>query len=136
MIVATAALCLAMNLYAEARGESIMGQYGVALVTLNRAQGDPERVCPEVFKSKQFSWTIRGAKKVAGGWKVATPKDEHAWWLAQRIAATTLAGRMPDFTQGARHYHADYVAPKWRLAMVPIKKLGKHIFYVAELSQS
>lgn len=133
MIVSTAVLCLAINIFYESRGESIMGQYGVALVTLNRADNDPERVCPEVFKRKQFSWTIKGAKKVQGGWKVRTPKEEHAWWLAQKIATHALSGRMPDFTQGAKFYHATYVSPKWRLAMAPTKKIGKHIFYTAEL---
>lgn len=134
MIVATAALCLAVNLYHEARGEPIMGQYAVALVTLNRAGGDKARVCQEVFKRKQFSWTNKGVTRIHGGWKLSTglnPKEAHAWWLAQRIAATSLAGRMPDFTQGARFYHADYVKPIWRIRMLNTKNIGRHKFYVS-----
>lgn len=133
MIVATAALCLALNLYHEARGEPIMGQYAVAMVTLNRARGDAERVCTEVFKHKQFSWANTQAVKVSGGWQISqrmVPTDEFAWWKARRIAEVALAGRMPDFTQGATHYHATWVKPYWTQKATPLKVVGKHKFYV------
>ena len=139
MIVATAAMCLAMNIYSEARSEPIMGQYAVALVTMNRAKGDERQICHEVFKPKQFSWANKGVTRVKGGWQLSsklTPKEAHAWWLAQRIADVTLAGRMLDFTQGAKFYHTVQVKPVWRLAMVETKKIGKHKFYSAgEVSQ-
>lgn len=131
MIVSSALLCLAINLHQEARGESIMGQYAVAMVTLNRAKKDKDKVCDVVFKPKQFSWTIKGAKKTGQGWKVRTPKDDHSWWLAQKIAAQALSGRMLDFTHGSTHYHADYVSPSWRLALRPTRQFGRHLFYAA-----
>ena len=55
MLISTAALCLALNVFHEARGEFIPGQYAVALVTLNRAEHDPAKVCDVVFKRHQFS---------------------------------------------------------------------------------
>lgn len=132
MIVSTALLCLAANIYHEARGEPVMGQYAVALVTLNRAKQEPEQVCQEVFKRSQFSWTIGNVKKVGTGWQLTArmlPKDAHAWWMATRIAQTALAGRMPDFTQGSRFYHSLQVAPAWRHAMVATRVVGNHLFY-------
>lgn len=60
-----------------------------------------------------------------------TPKDAQAWWLAQRIANVTLAGRMLDFTQGAKFYHTVQVRPVWRMTLVETKKIGKHKFYSA-----
>ena len=133
MIVATAALCLALNIFHEARSESIPGQYAVALVTMNRAEGDPKQVCQEVFKRRQFSWTNRGVTKVRGGWKFSAkldPKDEYAWSLAQKVAAHTLAGKMLDFTHGSTFYHTTKVKPIWRLAMTRTKTIGNHRFYI------
>lgn len=131
MVVNTALMCMALTIFHEARGEPIMGQYAVAMVTLNRANNDKSRVCKEVFKPKQFSWTTTGAAKVAQGWKVATPKEDYAWWLAQRIAKQALSGKMPDFTSGATYYHARSVRPAWAGKMIQTKRLGNHLFYVA-----
>ena len=132
MIVASAVLCLAANIYNEARSEPVMGQYAVAMVTMNRADHRPERVCQTVFAPKQFSWTIKGYKKVEGGYKLAAhnvPKDADAWLRAKTIAKATLAGRMPDFTHGADHYHTKAVFPKWAYNMRPTKMIGRHVFY-------
>lgn len=132
MIVATALMCLSLNLYHEARGEPVMGQYAVALVTMNRAKQDHESVCGEVFKRKQFSWTA-AVKKVPGGWYIPRglhPKEPDAWMYATRIAKMTLAGRMRDFTNGSTHYHATYVRPYWASAFKPGVKIGLHQFYL------
>lgn len=132
MLIATAAMCLALNLYHEARGEPVMGRYAVALVTMNRAKQDDETVCREVFRPKQFSWTT-GVRKVPGGWYIPThltPKEEDAWRDAKIIAKTALERRMPDFTKGATHYHATYVRPYWASAMVRVRTIGLHRFYV------
>lgn len=126
-----------MNIYFEARGEMIPGQYAVASVTMNRAQ-DKARVCEVVTAKDQFSWTrkmlVRQGDKFALKPKYE-PKDERAWALAKHIAAYTLKNRV-DFTFGATHYHATYVDPNWRYTMQRTKKMGKHVFYkVASKSQ-
>lgn len=133
MLISSALLCLALNVYHEARGESIPGQYAVALVTRNRAERDPDRVCAEVFKRSQFSWTSQ-VVRTKGGWlipKGLVPREQHAWWVANRVAQVTLSGSMHDFTRGATFYHATYVSPRWRLAMDLSKAIGRHRFYVA-----
>jgi len=132
MIVSAALLCLSLNLYHEARGESIMGQYAVAMVTLNRAKQDKRQVCEVVFKAKQFSWANKGVTKTAYGWKLDArhdPKDVYAWWLAKRIAKQSLTGRVIDFTRGSMFYHTTKVRPVWRHALVPTRKIGNHQFY-------
>ncbi|UUZ75417.1 cell wall hydrolase [Polaromonas sp. P1(28)-13] len=128
MILATAALCLAINIFHESRGEPVMGQYAVALVTLNRAGGDHDKVCEVVKARKQFSWTtglVKSGKVVPKG----LPRDEDAWNKAQIIANVTLSGRMRDFTKGSTFYHATRVRPYWTSAMVMTKQVGRHIFY-------
>lgn len=132
MILETALLCLAANIYHEARGEPIPGQYAVALVTMNRAKGQGEKVCHETFKPYQFSWTsdvVRAAK----GWRLPQhmlPRDSESWARALTIARVTLEGRMHDITGGATFYHAPHAAPKrWMRVMVPTKRIGAHQFY-------
>ena len=56
---ATSVDCLARNVYYEARGESLAGQYAVAEVTMNRkaSLGYPKTVCDVVYQRDAFSWT-------------------------------------------------------------------------------
>jgi spore germination cell wall hydrolase CwlJ-like protein len=133
MILETAILCLALNIYHEARGELIPGQYAVANVTMNRA-GSKERVCSTVTEPKQFSWTNKLVTRQGGQHvlkREGYPKDEVAWDRAQRIAKVVLKRPDLDFTNGATFYHANYVAPTWRLSVERTKRMGSHIFYKA-----
>jgi spore germination cell wall hydrolase CwlJ-like protein len=129
MLIATATLCLAVNVYQEARGEPIPGQYAVAFVTMQRAKQDRKKVCKAVFEPWQFSWTVKGARKEGIGWRVDTPKEKDAWKTAQIVADQVLAGRIPNWLGPMTHYHAREVKPRWRLAMTRIKTIGRHIFY-------
>src|SRR5919106_4678476 len=54
--------CLARNVYYEARGEPIAGQYAVAEVTMNRKASPryPKTVCEVVYQKEAFSWTELG----------------------------------------------------------------------------
>lgn len=119
-----AILCMALNIYYESRSEPVSGQQAVALVTMNRAKGDPSRVCDVVFAPRQFSWTNPGVTTVP-------PLDLVAWKTAMATAKVTVTGKLADFTRGATHYHADYVRPIWRHAMRPLRLVGvgHHVFY-------
>lgn len=131
MILETAVLCLALNIYHEARGEMIPGQYAVANVTMNRA-GDKSRVCEVVTAKHQFSWTRKALVKQGDRYMLKLkfyPTDERAWGLAQHIAKYVIKHKPTDFTAGATHYHAIYVSPKWRADMQRTKRMGKHVFY-------
>lgn len=131
MILETAALCLAANIYFESRGEMIPGQYAVAQVTMNRA-GDASRVCRTVTAKDQFSWTRTALVKQGDRYALKAkyqPQDEKAWALAKHIARYVLKNRPSDLTFGATHYHTIYVHPAWRSDMQRTKRMGKHIFY-------
>jgi len=58
----TALMCLALNIYFEARSEPIQGQIAIAEVTLNRVASPnfPNDVCSVVLQDTsagcQFSW--------------------------------------------------------------------------------
>lgn len=135
MVLSTAMLCLALNVYHEARGEPLTGQHAVAQVTYNRAKRDPKDVCNEVFKPKQFSWanplTEVSGKERERRSKQFVPTDEKAWAIARSIAYHTIKGNLPDFTNGATFFHVKTVRPIWRHSFerVYIAGVGRHLFY-------
>lgn len=132
MIAATALICLSLNIYHEARGEQVPGQYAVAQVTIKRASQNESTPCHETFRASQFSWTT-GVRKIKDGWFIPEhlrPKDKDAWKKAQIISGVTLTGKMMDFTKGADHYHAKSVSPGWARRMQKVAVIGQHIFYI------
>jgi spore germination cell wall hydrolase CwlJ-like protein len=118
-------ICLAKNIYFEARGESQVGQAAVAWVTLNRvlASEFPTDICAVVWQSSQFSWTHDG--------KSDRPKDPVAWATAQAIAAEVIDayGVDRDPTEGATYFHADSVRPGWSRKFNRVVQIDGHIFY-------
>lgn len=133
MLLPTALLCLALNVFHESRGEPIMGQYAVAKVTLNRAQGNEDRVCDEVFKPRQFSWANDvGAVKTKQGWRISAsyyPRESEAWDKAVKIATMTLNGRTYSFLNNATHFHTVQVKPAWAKKDTRVARIGRHIFH-------
>ena len=123
-------ICLALNVYHEARSDPMNGQYAVAHVVMNRVQSDryPDDTCDVVYqgyeKGKhkcQFSWYCDG--------KSDTPHDPEAWAWAVLVAYDVLQGYVPDMTKGATHYHATYVKPSWAKQLTKTVEYGSHIFY-------
>ncbi|UEM05192.1 cell wall hydrolase [Skermanella rosea] len=123
------ALCLARNIYFEARGESSRGQYAVAAVTLNRVREKrwPGGICGVVYQSKQFSWTISRPMS-----RPTVIDDRAAWQRAAEVAVLSLVGLAPDYSRGATHY----VAPKrlrrmpvWTAAMAVSHRIDGHVFF-------
>ena len=112
-------MCLASNVYHEARGESLEGQYAVAKVTLNRLQYPeyPKTLCGVVFQPRQFSWTQQYQHRHV---------DNTAWVRAKDVAYRALTTEvLPGFS--ATHYHSNKVKPKWDLEQ--LGTIGNHIFY-------
>lgn len=126
---------MALNIYHEARGESTVGQYAVAHVTMNRAQ-TPDNVCKVVLEKNQFSWTnqhVAWKHKRPVLKKSGVPTDSMAWTVAQLVAESTLSRTAGDFTGGAKFYHEKSIRPSWANAkMVRLHRYGNHIFYRQE----
>lgn len=128
----TALLCLALNVYYESRGEPTQGQYATALVTLNRADYKPEKVCPVVMAKKQFSWTEDPAKNIRfknGHVVIPGSLEKKAWQQSLMVARHTFYGRIHDFTAGATYFHTVAVMPAWSSKFEPTLRVGRHIFY-------
>ena len=114
--------CLALNVYHEARGEPLAGQYAVAEVTMNRRASRlfPRTVCEVVYQKGAFSWTEIEP--------LAEPRGE-AWRTARRVAEAVYYGRQPSEVRGAMFYHATYIRPDWARERQRIAQIGRHVFY-------
>ena len=124
--------CLALNIYHEARGESLVGQYAVAEVTMNRVNSRrfPDTVCEVVY---QKNWDpLRGRYVGAFAWtefdNVPQPEGE-AWRQAATVAKTMYYGQVPPMLKGALHYHAVFLKPSWSRGKRVIARVGNHLFY-------
>jgi spore germination cell wall hydrolase CwlJ-like protein len=115
-------VCMAQNIYHEARGETLEGQRAVAHVTLNRLHSAayPDTICEVVYQPDQFSWTRRAQ---------AEPSEPAAYETAVVIALGAITGLSKDPTHGATHYfdHTT-VTPGWSRAFRTTRVIGGHTF--------
>jgi spore germination cell wall hydrolase CwlJ-like protein len=128
----SAMICVALNVYHEARNESLMSQVAHAQVVVQRVESErfPNSECEVVFDGGenelwrcQFSWYCDG--------KSDTPYNARAWRKARVIASLVLARKLwIPALEGALFYHADYVSPNW--GYVQLAKIGRTIFYSQE----
>jgi N-acetylmuramoyl-L-alanine amidase len=118
--------CLATAVYFESKGEPLEGQLAVAQVVLNRAASGryPSSLCGVVKQHAQFSF-------VRDGNFPSVDAGCNAWRRAQAIARIATKRLVASLPSDVLWYHADYVAPRWRQALVKVEKIGAHIFYRA-----
>ena len=120
----TELVCLACNIYHEARGEDYSGQLAVANVTRNRVRSErfPNSLCDVVWQRWQFSWTKDGRSDRI--------HDNTAWRHAIFIAQITIDEKiLNDVTHGSLWYHASHVSPVWTTRQTPSTEIGGHKFY-------
>jgi spore germination cell wall hydrolase CwlJ-like protein len=122
--------CLAEALYFEARGESVIGQFAVAEVIINRANSSkfPNTICGVVNqganKSRykcQFTYMCDGLYERVD--------DKFSFSRAGKIAGMTLWDVNINLTKGALYYHAKSVNPSWSKKLVRTGIIGDHKFY-------
>ena len=128
--------CLAKNLYFEARNESTAGQIAVLQTTINRVGSPlfPDTVCGVVYEGMhiggypvrdgcQFSWYCDGISDY--------PANRMAYNKSVELSSWILITNkwLPDLTDGALFYHADYVSPAWSMTKVKTLTIDNHIFY-------
>ena len=138
-----AAVCLAKNMYYEARNQGLAGQLAVSLVVMNRVKDDryPNTICEVVEQGPvreswkkngvfypirnrcQFSWYCDG--------KSDEPKEPTTYGRLLDLSLDLVYDdlQVVDFTEGATHYHADYVFPAWRKSKTKTVEIADHIFY-------
>lgn len=150
------ALCLATNVYHEAKGETLAGKSAVAHVTLNRVKHEkyPNNVCDVVQEAKyyvnwrgnqmpviglcQFSWYCDGKSDniqivYHEGSRKGKPigPNMEAWKQSVQVALLALKGVTIDPTSGATHYYNHNISqPNWGSVYPVVAVLANHTFLV------
>jgi len=128
--------CLTEALYFEARGESVMGQFAVAEVILNRVSSTsfPDEICSVINQGTgrkfacQFTYTCDGLAEV-----IREPK---AYEMVGKVAKMVINGMPRKLTDGATHYHTKSVRPRWSRVLERTVTIGSHHFYKEPLRVS
>lgn len=105
---------LAKMMTAEARGEGDDGMIAVAWVAINRANNPSwwgDDLLTVLVKPYQFAKAKAASENV------------------QRLAHDIITGQHPDPTDGATHFHADYMTPYWADRLTKTAHIGNHVFY-------
>jgi N-acetylmuramoyl-L-alanine amidase len=115
---------IAATLILEAGGEKDSNaMIAVYEVIRNRAEKSGQHMMVEIFRRKQFScWNNIPQRKHLFKKAQQHPKYKIAYQIVDRDEKTNV-------TNGATHYHADYVLPYWASTMTKTVTIGKHIFY-------
>lgn len=124
-MILTPLVCLALNIYFEARNEDYVGQMMVAEVTINRKLDErfPDTICDVVYQNNQFSWTHDG--------KSDEPKETEAYAIATVIAKIAMRHEpgISPLNTNVLFYHADYAKPHWSKVYKLETRVGRHLFY-------
>ena len=131
--------CLSKNIYFEAATQSTAGKLAVAFVTKNRVDSErfPNTFCDVIYEGPhyasghpkrdrcQFSWYCDGMGD--------EPREGWGWKSSQSVAKWFYdhKDRLMDITDGATHYHADWMEkyPKWANKYRKNVRIDDHIFY-------
>ena len=141
-MIVEAILCLALNVYHEAKNQSTIGQIAVAQVVMNRVKDDryPNTVCEVVKQGQTYKWNteLPIRNRCQFSWycdgKNDTPKEETAWQYAIMVADGVYYNKVHDLVEGATHYHAYYVNPSWAETKTYINRIDDHIFYRSDIN--
>ena len=124
--------CLAENIYYEARGEPLDGQYAVAEVTLNRVRSPffPKTICAVVHDTRwdplrrrftaHFSWTQMEGRGEPWG---------PLWQQSIAVATAVIDEAHMPVVPDALYYHANSVQPYWANTRRVVARIGSHVFY-------
>ena len=137
-----AQMCLAKNIYFEARDQGTASHVAVSLVVLNRVNDKryPNTICEVIYQGPTYSWKpeFPVRHKCQFSWycdgKSDKPKEIEAWNEALTIASLSLGHQsyLLDFTEGSTHYHATHIKPHWADHLTRIAQIEGHIFYRLE----
>ena len=141
--------CLAQNVYFEARNQPLAGQMAVISVTVNRMNYKrfPNTICGVVYEGPHRpSWKdqtviIPVKNRCQFSWYCDGKSDRvHDMETFNRIFELTTgvvdgSYTIADITEGATHYHADYVEPAWAKTKTKTIEIEDHIFYRWEVQE-
>ena len=138
-------ICLAQNIYHEARGEIVEGQIAVSNVVINRVKSKqfPNDICSVVYQRTQIK-SINRVLKFLGipafcqfSWTCDLKsndlyRDSESWKNIQTLAQEIVLGTHDDLSNGATHYYNPAEVrstPPWANKLTKTIVIGNHHFY-------
>ena len=124
-------LLWAVTLWAEARGESLVGKLAVAYVIKSRHES--KQLWDDILAPKQFScWNYYPKKQTTDPnfekmLKLDIYHDAAFQQCIQIVFQVMLSWASNPF-KGADHYHTVNINPSWAKSMKVVGKEGNHIF--------
>jgi spore germination cell wall hydrolase CwlJ-like protein len=129
--------CLIQNGYFEARSDGYASVMGVTNVVLNRTEDSryPDNICSVVYQGRQdsngnmirnqcqFSWYCDGKSD-----RMINEELENKVKIVVRETLALWYNNI-DITEGATHYHANYVNPTWAKTLNYTTQIGTHKYY-------
>lgn len=123
MILTSAAYCLALVVYFEARSEPIDGQIAVAQVVMNNKNVDwnNNRVCKQVFRPSYIT-SLNSVQVI--------PHEDNKYWKTAQLVANyvTHSGKKEDLTKGADHFDMITSKPYWKVRCKTTRVIKNHFF--------
>ena len=138
----TDVLCLAKNIYHEARGEPAEGQIAISNVVINRVKSKqfPNDICSVVYQKNQISFINRILEIIPINIPLCQFEwtcdlipddlliDKKAWKNSKKIAKEVLNDLHPDYSKGATHYHSIKRSPYWAYSLNETAVIEGHKF--------
>lgn len=131
-LIMTAAMCVAVNNYHEARSASFKEQLLVASTVYNRASAKNTNPCEEVFRPKQYSWTNNKYRfRKSFPTYTAMLKYYHIDDMTSFSTSINSASLAKDFrnTDVTHYYDNTIKTTKWASSMQLVSRTKNFNFY-------
>lgn len=133
--------CLMLNIYHESRGEGYDGMAATAIITMKRADHNPEKVCDAVFHPYWFSWTNNLTQapdqEVRNYWaRRLMPEQGPTWEAARVVALQALDGKLDSeivatVGESDHYYNPKAADPFWKDAYPYVGSVMNHNYHAS-----
>lgn len=126
-------LCLAIAIHHEAGNQTLNGMIAVGNVIMNRVRDEryPSNACDVTRQGENYRFSEHPRKYECQFtfWCDGKPESEPEPYSLPWVAAAFAYSGVVDLTDGATHYHASYVRPRWADIRRMTASIGAHRFY-------
>lgn len=136
MVLETAALCLSLAIYFEARSDTTKSRTAVAEVVMDRANNDQRNICKVVYKKNAFGWVESNNKNNNYYLRKVNshkgPKNKLAWEDSKKLANSVIKGKYKRvLPRRANHFYNPKIdpRPKWATNNRYVATIESHKYY-------
>ena len=121
-------MCLALNVFFEARGEPLDGKLMVIETTLNRVEDSryPDDVCSVVYEPYAFSWTHDDKSDDPLSYPYL---DRLKWEEIRQLVEVVSKNEQILLGTNVTHYHKAGIEVFWSKHYEYVGLVGSHMFY-------